>query len=253
MTWQTFYDIVDLGDGFGSKKNRTNPHRGLDCPRGGGVDIPSWLPGEVVVNQWSSVLGWVLVIKVRSKLFIGFCHMKEQSPLKIGTQVGQGQTVGRVGNTGSASQGNHVHLTAGTEMTSVFYGDAIDPWPLLQAALDASLAALAGGNKVVIDNTTPQKKRNGSGDMAVQYARNSKTGEIARFAESTVTIFGSTLDYTQHKETMNALIDSDPTGQAQKQFAAGLITRPPELNSKNFVGLDQRHWELELAVRRGNV
>lgn len=255
MSWFDFYSIANLADGFGSTKNRANPHRGLDVPRGGGTDIPAWRPGKVVANQWSSVLGWVVVIQAGASKYDGYCHMEEKSPLKIGSMIGLGDYVGDVGNTGSASKGNHLHMTTGPWPTSVFHGEARDPWPELKAAIaSAKTSTSGGGSSTPVNNTplAPPKRQNGSGNMA-QYARNSDTGEVARLAESVVTVFGSRLDYVQHRETISALINGDPTGQNQKAHAAGMLVYPPDFdNPKNFVNLDQAHWDLELAVRKGN-
>lgn len=38
-----------------------------------------------------------------------------------------GQPIGKVGNTGSASRGAHLHLTVGSTPKSVFFGVVVDP------------------------------------------------------------------------------------------------------------------------------
>lgn len=144
MTWKDFYADPDLADGFGSTAgNRLNAHFGLDFAHAAGTAIPSYVAGTVVTNQWSSALGWVLEVEAVGR-FIGVRHMKTQSPLKVGTAVALGQTVGPVGNTGSASNGNHLCTTNASRKGGVF-GTAYcsDPWPFIKAAISTS--ATAGG------------------------------------------------------------------------------------------------------------
>lgn len=115
---------------FGNKAEfRSNVHRGVDFAVAAGTPIKSISDGEVVLDKWSDVLGWVVVVKCDKGLTWGYCHLREASPLKLGDKVVAGETVvGKVGNTGSASRGAHLHLTCGgKEETSVFYGWTQDP------------------------------------------------------------------------------------------------------------------------------
>ena len=81
--------------------------------------------GEIVVNQWSDAIGWVVVLKVGGKFF-GYCHLNKQSPLKVGTQVKGGDVVGGAGTTGKYSSGVHLHFTLGTDKNAVFAGKVYD-------------------------------------------------------------------------------------------------------------------------------
>ena len=40
-----------------------------------------------------------------------YCHLDKQSPLKVGTKVKVGDSMGGAGTTGSASSGVHLHFT----------------------------------------------------------------------------------------------------------------------------------------------
>ena len=117
---------------FGTTARRLTAHRGLDYAPKEGTRIPAVADGTIQTNKWSRVLGWVVVqsawdhIKGRT-VFIGYCHLQEQPKLKVGDRVKEGQTIGKVGNTGSASKGAHLHLTIGPKVNSVFMGVVFDP------------------------------------------------------------------------------------------------------------------------------
>ena len=52
--------------------------------------------------------------------FIGYCHLQKAPTLKVGDKVNVGDTVGLVGNTGSASSGPHLHATLSRQVKGVF-------------------------------------------------------------------------------------------------------------------------------------
>jgi murein DD-endopeptidase MepM/ murein hydrolase activator NlpD len=127
---------------FGAIKGRVIPHRGLDYAPKEGTRIPAVSGGTVQVVKWSSILGWVLVQtawdSINDKVvYIGYCHLQEQPKLKPGTVITQSQTVGKVGNTGSASKNAHLHLTIGPRVTSVTFGTVFDPEKFIDERLDA--------------------------------------------------------------------------------------------------------------------
>ena len=140
-----FYDIADLEDGFGATAGRRRPHRGLDIPRPGGTPIPAWAAGTVVISEYHSGLGWVVETD-SGGIFPGYCHMVRQG-LPVGTVVALGDTIGYVGNTGSESEGNHLHTTAGNRKGAVF-GESMsyltDPWPYILAAQNQPAQAEEG-------------------------------------------------------------------------------------------------------------
>jgi murein DD-endopeptidase MepM/ murein hydrolase activator NlpD len=99
------------------------PHSGLDFARPEGTPIPAIASGTIVLQQFSQVLGNVSVLRVMDKeqklWYVGFCHLKAEG-LEVGTKVKEGDTIGFVGNTGSASSGAHLHLTVSKELKGVF-------------------------------------------------------------------------------------------------------------------------------------
>ena len=115
------------------KKNGMQPHSGLDFARPEGTPIPSIASGTIVLQQWSDVLGNVSVLRVMGKdqklYYVGFCHLKAEG-LKVGTKVKEGETVGLVGNTGSASSGAHLHLTVSKELKGVFGPTSVKQDPI---------------------------------------------------------------------------------------------------------------------------
>jgi murein DD-endopeptidase MepM/ murein hydrolase activator NlpD len=116
-------DKFQRGTSFGVKDAaHPNGHRGSDYngfPVGTPVHAVN--DGKIALNQWSDVLGWVIVLQV-GKLFFGYCHLNEQSHLKAGNVVKAGDVLGKAGTTGTASSGVHCHLTLGNNKQSVFYG-----------------------------------------------------------------------------------------------------------------------------------
>jgi murein DD-endopeptidase MepM/ murein hydrolase activator NlpD len=120
---------IPKGGDFGNKEApRTNAHRGVDFAVAGGTKIKSISNGKVVVNKWSEVLGNVVAIEDLKGIVWGYCHLRDASPLKLGTVVEAGKTVvGLVGNTGSASRGAHLHFTCGSDINSPFQGWVQDP------------------------------------------------------------------------------------------------------------------------------
>lgn len=133
MTWQLPFPVVY--DEFGSlsperKRLTGKPHRGCDYngldPKTKkkvfkfhkGIALPAVNDGVISANYWSEILGWVVELKVKGTwkgkpkdVFFMYCHLDKQSPLKVGTKVKSGDSVGGAGTTGSASSGVHLHFT----------------------------------------------------------------------------------------------------------------------------------------------
>ena len=128
------------------RKNKMQAHSGTDfSPAGsskGKTAIPAVADGEIVLLQWSNVLGWVIVqsvydTKKKKTAYVGYCHLScgshginckgpavhgPHAPVKkmVGDKVEEGQTIAFIGNTGSASSGCHLHLTISWQLKGVF-------------------------------------------------------------------------------------------------------------------------------------
>lgn len=116
------------------KKMGMQPHSGTDWAARAGTLIPSIADSEVVLIQFSKVLGWVVVTKTDDGWYLGYCHLYcsyhgakcsggHESPLKqtkLGDRVKAGQKFLKVGNSGSATTGAHLHATASRQLKGVF-------------------------------------------------------------------------------------------------------------------------------------
>jgi murein DD-endopeptidase MepM/ murein hydrolase activator NlpD len=120
-----------------------NGHRGTDYN-----GVPAGAPckavgdGEIVLNQFSKVLGNIVVLKV-GKWYFGYCHLVKPSPLKVGAKVKSGDTVGGVGTTGSASSGNHLHFTLSLEPNGVIGGKVFDAHTFIEKMMASEKKASA--------------------------------------------------------------------------------------------------------------
>lgn len=98
-------------------------HSGVDWALPVGTPIPALANGTIVLNQESKVLGHVVVLRIMDKekklAYIGYCHLQEPG-LAVGTKVKEGEIIGKSGNSGSASSGPHLHMTASREIKGVF-------------------------------------------------------------------------------------------------------------------------------------
>lgn len=146
MGWvKPFSDKVITGE-YGTmseyrRKNNMQAHSGTDWAPGAKKPIPAIAKGTVKLIQWSNVLGWVLVQSAMNKdkkvVHIGYCHLacdkhgikcggpavKCEKPfaVEVGQKLEAGVTFGiKVGDTGSASSGSHLHATLGKGVKDVF-------------------------------------------------------------------------------------------------------------------------------------
>lgn len=113
------------------KRNGMQPHSGVDFAMPEGTPIPAVAQGTIVLQQYSRILGNVTVLRVlaydpkgdrkeKELFYVGYCHLKEPG-LPVGTKIWKAeQTIGLVGNTGSATTGPHVHITVSKQVKGVF-------------------------------------------------------------------------------------------------------------------------------------
>ena len=131
--WQHPLPKKTITSRFGARAGRKSPHRGTDyaAPRGSKELIRAVTAGEIVKIFYSACLGWVCVQKTDDDgLYVGYSHLycnkhdttectgKDHndgstcmSKLKVGDRVKINQPVGRQGNSGACSKGDHVHVT----------------------------------------------------------------------------------------------------------------------------------------------
>lgn len=143
MSLATFYNNPDLGDGFNIWPHswRSQPHRGLDFLKASGTPIPSVNSGVVVISEWNPYLGNIVEVRGDDGVYMGYCHLSQPGKA-VGDRVSIGDTIGPVGNTGSQSNGAHLHITKGDREGAV-RGASIsylsDPWPCIQLAINNNI------------------------------------------------------------------------------------------------------------------
>lgn len=103
-----------------NKAYRKHPHRGNDWGfKGGSAGKPIYAVADGIVSKvfWSDVLGnCVITRNTHDKVYVLVAHLEAASDLKKGDAVIGGETVlGKIGNTGSASAGAHLHAAASTD------------------------------------------------------------------------------------------------------------------------------------------
>lgn len=107
------FDKAFRGDGFGNLApyRKGKPHRGQDWHPAVNSTIPAICDGQIVKYFYSEVLGHVLEQLTADGYFVQYAHLADRpKSMKPGKLIKRGQTIGRVGNTGSASTGPHLHL-----------------------------------------------------------------------------------------------------------------------------------------------
>jgi murein DD-endopeptidase MepM/ murein hydrolase activator NlpD len=115
------------------RKNNMQAHSGVDFAMPEGTPIPALANGTIVLQQFSQVLGNVSVLRVMGAdkvlYYVGYCHLKAEG-LEVGQRVKEGDTIGFIGNTGSASSGSHLHLTISREVKGVFGPTSVKQDPI---------------------------------------------------------------------------------------------------------------------------
>ncbi|MCE2929936.1 MAG: peptidoglycan DD-metalloendopeptidase family protein [Vampirovibrionales bacterium] len=115
--------------GFGMRNHPVHGgqkmHNGQDLAAPMGTAIQAAADGEVTINAFEAKgYGNWIEIKHPNGKSTRYGHMKDKSPLAVGTKVTQGQVIGSVGSTG-ASTGPHLHFevrnTAGKAENPVAY------------------------------------------------------------------------------------------------------------------------------------
>ena len=156
--WIFPFDKNTITSPYGDKTPpRTSPHRGLDFATGGNDVIRAVTDGVITDIYWSNCLGWVSEqASASGKYRISYCHLNChkhgancQGPsvhadgsncmknLKVGDKVEVGKTaVGRIGDSGECSRGDHLHLVIGKKHKSAVSGWTTDPEKYIQRNID---------------------------------------------------------------------------------------------------------------------
>ena len=136
------------GDEFGNLAPYRNgrPHRGQDWHPAELSEIKAITDGTVFINEWTDVLGWIVIHSAKDGMWVLYAHLAKQSDLKKGDKVKADVTViGKVGGgkykSGSASTGAHLHLSIGKankdwsnpNIHLAAYEDLVDPLKHIEA------------------------------------------------------------------------------------------------------------------------
>ncbi len=87
-------------------------HSGEDYAVPAGSTVYAIAAGVVVAVHWHEQLGNVIEIRHDEDRVSKYMHLLDAGDVEPGDLVDEGQRIGRVGNTGRASRGAHLHLEA---------------------------------------------------------------------------------------------------------------------------------------------
>ncbi len=154
MTWRHPLEPVRITSHYGDNSPpRTSPHRGSDYLGPIKEIVRAVNDAEVVDIYYTSCLGWVCAIKIDgSDWVVSYAHLNcnqhgRECPghndgttcmknLKVGDKVKSGQPVGRQGNSGTCSRGDHLHLVLGKSKRSAVSGKTWDAHKYIQKQID---------------------------------------------------------------------------------------------------------------------
>ena len=118
-------------DPFGHIRPSGRAHTGSDwaCPTGS--PVYAVLPGVVTATGWNDGNGYYVAQTLPDGRFWSYIHLSDIL-VKVGQQLREGDIVARSGNTGSNSQGPHLHCSLSTSR-NVFVGapTLADPYAFL--------------------------------------------------------------------------------------------------------------------------
>ena len=141
--WAQYYlDNYGITGRFGDPRGGgTRTHTGLDFNQPGTADsgdpIYSLTGGKVVESKYSSGRGWYIAVTDEEGNLTRYVHLKHKPKYSVGDRVGEGDTLGYIGNTGN-SFGSHLHIDRKEN------GKYIDPLPWIQGL--STKTASSGGS-----------------------------------------------------------------------------------------------------------
>lgn len=122
-----------------------NDHTGCDWTKPRFTAVRASEAGVVIDSYFTSLKGWQLVVR---NIFTGritrYHMLQEKSPKPKGSTVAEGEVIGRVGSSGTASTGPHLHFEVWVN------GVPVDPYKYITA-----LNSGAGGGSTPIENDMP--------------------------------------------------------------------------------------------------
>ncbi|MFJ3393974.1 peptidoglycan-binding protein [Leifsonia aquatica] len=138
----------DASDPFGSLGyGRTNGHTGSDWIVPAGSSVPAIGDGVVVAKGWHDGNGNYVSVKLEDGHYFAYLHLQSPASVNVGDHVTRGQIIAKSGNTGSNSQGAHLHVTISDSVQAyVGLGNKVNPYEFIQAHVTGSSGGSGGGN-----------------------------------------------------------------------------------------------------------
>lgn len=130
-------------------------HPSIDIGASEGTPIGAYKSGKVTQNGWVDGYGWTIEVTHSDGTVSAYHHMMEQSPVAVGTEVKQGEQIGKVGQTGN-SKGAHLDLTITRD------GKPIDPATLIPELQDSATGYVWTGSSVYTNVTSGSGQSSGS-------------------------------------------------------------------------------------------
>ncbi|MFJ3489097.1 M23 family metallopeptidase [Leifsonia aquatica] len=189
----------DAADPFGNYGGRAYPHTGSDwngVPAGTAAMAIG--TGVVVNKQWHAGNGNTVTVKLPDGHYYAYLHLNAEAPVAVGQTVTIGQVIGYVGNTGTNSQGAHLHITVSDSPSAYAgLGNKIDPWAFIQAhkndtdPVDPGPSIPLEGDMKVIRNSA-----NGSIGLIGEYYVGEFSGSDTAGVDAAVAVFGPVIGLT---------------------------------------------------------
>lgn len=129
-------------------------HPSIDIGATEGTPIGAYKSGKVTKNGWVDGYGWTIEVTHSDGTVSAYHHMMEQSPVSVGTEVTQGDQIGKVGQTGN-SKGAHLDLTITRD------GKPIDPASLIPELKDSATGYVWTGSNVYTNVTSGSGESSG--------------------------------------------------------------------------------------------
>ena len=154
---------VSEGGAFGPRESfrtdngamSSSMHPSIDLGAAEGTPIGAYKSGKVTQNGWVDGYGWTIEVTHSDGTVSAYHHMMEQSPVAVGTEVKQGEQIGKVGQTGN-SKGAHLDLTITRD------GKPIDPATLIPELQDSATGYVWTGSNVYTNVTSGSSQSSGS-------------------------------------------------------------------------------------------
>lgn len=225
------------------------PHRGADFDCDEGDPIPASGVGVCTGRGYDTAIGYWVVVRYPTAfgdIYFGYCHLREDSHLRYSVWVKPGETVGIVGNTGTATTGAHLHLTASWSNGNPAYVAVVDPARFLDFT-----AATAGADRTPVKTQEETEMPIVSRGGALHFIDELGVDKVADFVSSDMSnaevvnglnvVFGNYQDHGLRTFDVVAAL-------AQRRWARKL----GEIAAAIAVGVkpDITQAELDLAIKR---